>query len=300
MSSISCHVFRQSVGFVRVPVEHVADEPRVPALGGDGEQPLLDDPARVVLEEGGRVHGPEEHAAVEAVPVVHHPAHAVGVVVGGLGQARAHEADEVRLDLEVDVVGVHVEVGMARHRGLDPLVEVAPRARVGVPQAVLRVPEHLAVLLGRGVEADPVHHLGERHLDVEVVLVDRVLDHVGRPLELALDDLPVRPELGRRPEGDADHLPGPAAADLVLEGGPAHAARRRLRRSRPMRRQDQDAAPHQGLHSHRFLPPVPLDRGPPYNRGVRSARPPAEDAVRATAPASPGRRGAGRPRGARA
>ena len=167
---------RQSPGYCVVPRQHVADHLRVAAVGGDRLQPLLDHPVRVRLEERGRVHRPEEHAAVEPVSVVHHAAHAVRVLVRRPRQARRHEADEVRLDLEVDVVRVDVVPRVARVRRLDPAREVAARARVRVPQRVLGVAEHVAVLLGGGFEADPVHDLGEGHLDVEVVLVDRVLD----------------------------------------------------------------------------------------------------------------------------
>ena len=238
-SSMRCQVFRQSVGFWACQASTSRIEPRVPALRRDRQQALLDHAMRVRLEVGGGVHRPEEHAAVEAVAVVHHPAHAVGVVVRGLGQPRGHEADEVGLDLEVDVVRVDVEVRVARHRGLDAAVQVAPGPRVRVPEAVLRVAEHLAVLLGRGVEAHPVHDLGEGHLHVEVVLVDRVGDHVGRPLELALEDLAVGLELRRRPERHADHLPRPPAPDLVLEHRPAHLARG-LRRAGHRRRQPQE------------------------------------------------------------
>ena len=180
------------------------------------------------LEEGSGVHPAHEHPAVETVAVVHHPAHPVGVLVRLLGQTRGHEADEVRLDLEVDVVGVDVVLRVTGHRGLDAPVQVAPSAGVGVPQLVLRVAEHVAVLLGGGLEADGVHHLGERHLHVEVVLVDRVLDHLRRPRQLAFDDLPVGLELGRRPEGHPDHLARPAASDLVLESRPAEAPLRSL------------------------------------------------------------------------
>jgi hypothetical protein len=153
--------------------------------------------------------------------VVHHAADAFAVRVRFLRQARRHQSDEVGLDLEVDVVGVHVVLRVAGHRRLD-----APRSSRRAPALACQRSycgraERLAVLLGGGVEADAIHHRRERHLDVEVVLVERVRDALRRPRrQVALDDLPVRLELGRRAEGHADHLARPAAAHLVLERRP--------------------------------------------------------------------------------
>ena len=45
-------------------------------------------------------------------------------------------------------------VGMAGHRRRDAAVEIAAGGGVGVPELVLRVLERLAVVGGRGVEAD--------------------------------------------------------------------------------------------------------------------------------------------------
>ena len=236
------------LGVLRRPGQHVADHLRVAALGRDGAQARLHDPARVVLEKGGGVHPPEEHPAVEPVAVVHHAAHAVGVLVGLLGKPRRHEADEVRLDLEVDVVGVDVVLRVARPGGLDAVIQQAPRPRVRVPEVVLRVLEHLAVLLGGGFQTEPVHHLREGHLHVEVVLVDRVRDVLRLPRDRPFDRPALEPELGGGTEGDADHLPGPAAADLVFESAAGEPAgrRRRVRRARGGGGQDGGQA-----HDHR-------------------------------------------------
>ena len=207
------------VGLGRGPVEQVADDAAVAAVGRNRLEADLDDPARIALEERGRVHPAEEHAAVQAVSVVHDAPDAIGNAVGLLRQAGRHQADEIRLDLEVDVVGVRVVLRVPRPGRLDAAVEQVPRGGVGVPQLVLRVLEHLAELLGGRVEADFVEHLGKRHLDVEVVLPDRVADVLGLPLDHPADDAAVRPELGRRAVRHADHLAGPPAADLVLEHG---------------------------------------------------------------------------------
>jgi hypothetical protein len=55
------------------------------------------------------------------------------VLVGLARQAGAHEADEIGLDLEIDVVGVDVVLRVTGHRGLDAQVEQPPRTGVGVP-----------------------------------------------------------------------------------------------------------------------------------------------------------------------
>ena len=49
-------------------------------------------------------------------------------------------------------------------------------ARLACQSAILRVLEHRAEIIGGGVEAFVVENLGEGHIDVEIVLVERVLD----------------------------------------------------------------------------------------------------------------------------
>jgi hypothetical protein len=227
LSVRSCQVFFQSSGFCADQAEDVANDLRVAAVGRDRAEARFYHLPRVGLEEGRRVHAAEEHAAVKPVPVVHDPPHAVGVLVRLLRQPRRHEPDEVRLDLEVDVVRVGVVTGMARVGRLHAAVQQAARGRVRVPETVLRIAEHRAVLLGRGVEADAVHDFGERHLDVEVVLVDRVVDPLGLPGDGAVIDLPQPAELRRGAEGDADHLSRPPPADLVFEHGAGEPSGRR-------------------------------------------------------------------------
>ena len=62
------------------------------------------------------MHG-DEHAAVDAVAVVHDAAGAPGMSFGALRQAGRHQPDEVGFDLEVDVVGVGVVLRRAGERG---------------------------------------------------------------------------------------------------------------------------------------------------------------------------------------
>ncbi len=210
------------------PGQDVTNRLGVSARGGDGREAALHDAPRVRLEERRGVHAAEEHSAVEAVSPVHHPPHAIRVLVRLAGKAGRHETDEVGLDLEVDVVGVEVVPGVARPRSLDSAVQGAACAGIRVPELVPGGLEHLAVLLRGRIEADGVHDLGEGHLDVEVVLVHGVLETLRGPIaelaQVALDDSAIRLELGGGAVRDADHLACPASADLVLEIRPRDAA----------------------------------------------------------------------------
>jgi hypothetical protein len=122
--------------------------------------------------------------------------------------------------------GVGVVLRVTGPRRLDAAIQQAARRGVGVPQPVLRVLEHLPELLGRGVETHFVEYFGEGHLDVEVVLLDRVGHAVRLPGDRPTNDAPVRHEFRRRAVRHADHLAGPAAANLVLQLGARQAARR--------------------------------------------------------------------------
>jgi hypothetical protein len=84
---------------------------------------------------------------------------------------------------------------------------------------VFGVPEDLAEIRCRGVEPLVVQHLGERHLDVEIIFVDRPADVLGAPRgQLVLrDDLFHVDELRRATEAHPDHLARPAAPDLVAQ-----------------------------------------------------------------------------------
>jgi hypothetical protein len=87
-----------------------------------------------------------------------------------------------------------------------------------MPQCVLRVFEHGAEVLGRGSEAFVVEYLGERHVDVKVVLIQGVRDPLGLPCGKSIfDDFFAIAKLSGCAEADADHLTGPSAFDLVAQ-----------------------------------------------------------------------------------
>ena len=135
--------------------------------------------AGIGLEEGRRVHPAEEHPAVEAVAVVHHPTTRSAYLFasrGSPGHMRPMKSDSIWKSMSF---AWRLYFGVPGLRRLHPVVEQPSRGGVRVPEVVLRALEHLAVLLARGREADAVHDLGEGHLHVEVVLVDRVLHPLG-------------------------------------------------------------------------------------------------------------------------
>ena len=203
------------------PCQDVPHHARIGASGGHAGEAGFDDPARVVFEVGGRVHAGHEHPAVDAVAVVHDPPDTERDVVRGLREPRRHHADEVGFDLKIDVVGVGVVLGGSGECRRNATLQGSPRREVGVPEAVAGLAEDRAEVLGGRVQPFVVEHLGEGHVDVEVVLAQRVCDPVRLPGgQLVLRKNRVHgTELGGRSEADADHLARPAAFDLVAEVG---------------------------------------------------------------------------------
>jgi hypothetical protein len=201
------------------PGEDVGDQLVITAASGQASQSGFDDRARILLEECRRVHAGDEDSAVDALAVVHDAPGAHSDVNGGAGQSGGHQPDEIGFNLEVDVVGVDVVVRMARQFGRHSALEIAARGEIGVPERVARFAEHGRVIFGGRVEALVVEDLGEGHVDVEVVLVERVGDPGGRPLgKLVCGDDPfVETELSGSSVADADHLAGPAAPDAVAQ-----------------------------------------------------------------------------------
>ncbi len=108
---------------------------------------------------------------------------------------------------------------MAALRRHDPLPEVLPRRHVRVPETIPAVPEVRAGLPVRGTGPVRLQRLEERHLDVDVVLVNAVGDELRLPLPQRPGDwLPIRLELVDRAVAHADHLPGPTPTQAIAEG----------------------------------------------------------------------------------
>ena len=99
-----------------------------------------------------------------------------------------------------------VERGVARVRRGDPLAEQVAAGLVGVPERVVAVGEVDARLAGRGAQAVLLERPQERHLDVDVVLVELV-DRLGLPLGHLVGRERSRPGSGTR---SARRRPTPA------------------------------------------------------------------------------------------
>ena len=107
-------VFRHEPGLAPVPAERVLDHLPVGAALRHGQPPGLDDLAEAAGAERLGGHRRHHHPAVDAVAVVHDVAGPPGDVDRGARLRGRHQPGEVGLDLEVDVVGEGVVVGIAR------------------------------------------------------------------------------------------------------------------------------------------------------------------------------------------
>ena len=193
--------------------------------------------------EGRGQHGRHEDPAVDAVAVVHDVAHPEGEVHRRRRLSRGHQADEVRLDLPVDVVALSGVGPVPRGRRGEPAPQVVPRREVRVVEGELRGREGLTQ--GAPTRVHPVlsEGLHEGHLHVEVVLGVGAVDELRGPggqevegdrlsleghveirrLTIALvkvgEELPdvAGIELRRETPGDADHLSKPRPADPVAQ-----------------------------------------------------------------------------------
>ena len=86
-----------------------------------------------------------------------------------------------------------------------------------MPKGILAVRKIDPRLTYRDVQTMLLHRAQERHLDVQVVLTERVVDHVGRPFRhVAFGNNPSAiSELRRRAPAYAGDLPDPSALHLV-------------------------------------------------------------------------------------
>ena len=188
----------------------------------NGLDGLADHGRDVVTDIGQRIHRRREDAAVPAVTVVHDVADPVGDGGRRVGHAGGQHPDKVRLDLEIDVVGVGIVLPVAGGRCRNPVQDVVAGCLVGVPEFIGRVREGVGKVLHRGVDPLLGHHLqeGQVHIDIvveagifnkgiiDVIVVPDDRHFVGHQAALEL-------ELGGAAVGAADGLGEPAALDLV-------------------------------------------------------------------------------------
>ena len=140
-----------------------------------------------------------------------------GDALGGARKARTHEADEVRFNLKIDIVGVEIVARIAGQGRLDPATQQPACSHVGVPESVLGVLEGFAELLGCGLEPHCIEHLGEGHLDIEVVLIERTRKFLRLPIPGFFIDFAKKSELRGCTICYADHLAGPGATHSALK-----------------------------------------------------------------------------------
>ncbi len=104
---------------------------------------------------------------------------------------------------------------MSGERWGDAATEVAAGGGVGVPELIPRILEGCAEIGARGVEPHGVEHPRKGHLDIKVILLDRVRERLG--LDFGLEHHAFGAKLRLRAVRHANHLPGPGALDLVAQ-----------------------------------------------------------------------------------
>ena len=114
----------------------------------------------------------------------------------------------------------------AAQTGLHTALQRPARAQICVPEVVFRITEHVPEIVGGGIETLVIQNFGERHVDVEIVLLDGIRHAVGRPLwERPFIDLLAESKLCGSSEADTDHLAGPTPLDFVVQHGQRDFAR---------------------------------------------------------------------------
>ena len=151
-----------------------------------------------------------------AIAVIHQPAELLAQRDHDVRHARGDQAGVVGLDLVVDCPGAVVELGMARVGRSDAVTEILAPRIVGHPQRIAAVGEVDPRLPLRHVQPVLLQRAEERHLHVQVVLAEGVIDErVAERRHLVCGhDLPVA-SLGGRAPRYADDLPDPAGLHLV-------------------------------------------------------------------------------------
>ena len=213
------------VGILLVPHAHVVEALPEGALLRNGLQGHVHDAGRVILHESGTIQAGNESSAIETVSAVHDMTYTRGDIQGFRNHARSHQAHEIGLDLEVQVVGVRIVdpvAGCGRH---DALAHIVPACLIGVGQVVRCVGKTQGQLLGRGVQPQLFEGFGKGEVVVNVVkqagfAVPPVLHIAFSPADGNLfgDDGAAELEFRGGAIHHADGLTSPAAHNLVHKG----------------------------------------------------------------------------------
>ena len=202
-----------------VPREHITDHRGIPRFLRDRAQRALNDLHAVSDEIRLGVHRTDELSSVQSVPVVHDPSERLAEIDRRLRHSGREDAGEIRLDLIIYVVRRGMKRGMRTRRSGDSVPQVVPRVMVRAPETVPAVGEVNARLTRTDSHAILEHRRHERHLDVEIVLIERLVDQRRIPYRhrRLVDELSLPLELGRTAVGDADGLTDPRALHPVAE-----------------------------------------------------------------------------------
>jgi len=192
---------------------------------------------------------------IHAVAVVHQAAELFPHLNGKLRQAGRDQPRVIRLDLVINVIRALVELRVAGIRRRDAGAQIIPAGPVRAPERVAAVGKIQTRLPNGNVQAVLFERAQERHLDVEIILAERVVNHRGLPNRdlVGGDDSIPELELRRGAPRHPRDLPDPAGFHLVPVFRQRQAAkfRRLLRRGQPARR-DEGANQSEQQRSERF------------------------------------------------
>ena len=143
----------------------------------------------------------------------------VGDRVRELRQARRHEPDEIGFDLEVNIVRVRVIGRRPGKSSWHSPLQSSTCGEIRMPECIFGLLKLGPEIFGCGVQTLLVDHLRERHIDIQIVLLERVQDAFRCPDRqfLLWNDLGTIPEFSRSPVAHPDHLASPTALDFVTQ-----------------------------------------------------------------------------------
>ena len=169
----------------------------------------------------------DELTSVESVAVVHDAPKLLAELHRAPRHAGDEDSGEVGFDLVVDVVRRPMVLRMRRRWRGDAASQVVARVRIRAPKTVARICEVYSRLADANIDAARIERVDESHLDVEVVLAERLVYKLGLPDRqlIPVKELAVLPKLGWPSVCDADGLANPSACHLVAVFGNGNGAR---------------------------------------------------------------------------
>ncbi len=190
----------------------------------DRLQPFRHHPLHIVRHKRQRIHRRHVHAAIPPVAEVHDVPDTVADHAGGVGHAGRHQSRKIRLDLEIDIIGMRIIAPVAAFRSFDTVQQVEARRLVGVPQRVRSMRERIGEGINGRFQAVFLEyfHEGEVHVHI-VVQSGRVVvppfDAAAVPMHghIILDHRAVVLEFEVAAISASDRLARPSAFDFILQ-----------------------------------------------------------------------------------